>query len=85
MSIYVIRIPTEWRSQVDSYTVRQWLGVFLRQPHRLAADTPREIDYRMAFHLPRRAVCRLALYAGDTIAGSLRRLIRTRIEGVITS
>lgn len=81
MNIYVIRIPTEWRSQVDSYTLRQWLGVFLRQPHRLAVDTPKEIDYRVAFYLPRRAARRLALYAGDTIATSLRRLIRTRIEG----
>lgn len=85
MTIYVIRIPREWRSQVDSYTVCQWLGVFLRQPHGLAVDTPKEIDYRMALYLPRRAVRRLALYAGDTITGSLRRLIRTRIEGVIGS
>lgn len=81
MSICVIRIPTEWRSQVDSYTVRQWLGNFLRQRHRLAPDTPEELGYRVSFHLPRRAVHRLALYAGDTIAGSLRRLIQRESRG----
>ncbi len=81
MSVFSLRVPSHWRSRIDSETVRRFLVGFLQRPRNLPVD-PGPGEGKISLSLPARAVKVLSGLVDDTESGALRRLIAENIRAL---